>query len=85
MFQANIGSIGSTSHTNGEGSRSNKRNSTEIHFGKTDNTSELNTSNQNFCSGVSNIHTHTTFFISYNEIQGIHVNKTGERKYGIQY
>ncbi|XP_068481277.1 uncharacterized protein [Phaseolus vulgaris] len=51
MFQANIGSIGSTSHTNGEGSRSNKRNSTEIHFGKTDNTSELNTSNQNFCSG----------------------------------
>ncbi|KAG2398326.1 DnaJ protein [Vigna angularis] len=51
MFQATAPVSPTYSMTNGEGSRSNKRNSTEINFGKTDNTSELNSSYQNFCLG----------------------------------
>ncbi|XP_047158406.1 dnaJ homolog subfamily B member 3-like [Vigna umbellata] len=51
MFQATAPVSPTYIMTNAEGSRSNKRNSTEINFGKTDNTSELNSSDQNFCLG----------------------------------
>jgi len=95
MFEANIGSIGSTSHTapaspsyimtNGEGSRSNKRNSTEINFGKTDNTSELNSSNQNICLGVS-IYTYTQHFLFHaTKFMAYMLKLEKARKYVIQY
>ncbi|WVZ19114.1 hypothetical protein V8G54_006436 [Vigna mungo] len=51
MFQVTTPASPTYIMTNGEGSRSNKRNSTEINFVKTDNTSELNSSDQNFCLG----------------------------------
>ncbi|XP_027902585.1 dnaJ homolog subfamily B member 3-like isoform X1 [Vigna unguiculata] len=52
MFQATAPASPTYIMTNGEGSRSNRRNSTEINFGKTENTSELNPSDQNFCLGA---------------------------------
>lgn len=62
MFQATAPASPTYIMTNGEGSRSNKSNSTEINFGKTDNTSELNSSDQNFCLGVSIFIQHFTFY-----------------------
>jgi len=62
MFQATAPASPTYIMTNGEGSRSNKRNSTEINFGKTDSTSELNPSDQNFCLGVSIFIQHFSFY-----------------------
>ncbi|XP_061375219.1 uncharacterized protein LOC133317381 isoform X2 [Gastrolobium bilobum] len=67
MFQADIGLDGSTSLTAAgcsasskymsysESSNSNKRNSTEMNFGKAEDSSDFNASYQNFCLGVKNL------------------------------
>ncbi|KAK7275533.1 hypothetical protein RIF29_16652 [Crotalaria pallida] len=68
MFQEDIGSNGSTSLVGGGGcstsstymtysetSNSNKRNSTEMNFGKADDSFDFNGSYQNFCFGVKNL------------------------------
>ncbi|XP_061375223.1 uncharacterized protein LOC133317381 isoform X4 [Gastrolobium bilobum] len=70
MFQADIGLDGSTSLTAAgcsasskymsysESSNSNKRNSTEMNFGKAEDSSDFNASYQNFCLGVGLVNYH---------------------------
>lgn len=88
MFQADIGLDGSPSlssadcsnssayMTYSESSSSNKRNSTEMKFGKAEDSSVFDTSYQNFCFGVSIycifLIFHLIYHISY-IIHGIHM------------
>ncbi|KAE9615300.1 putative DnaJ domain-containing protein [Lupinus albus] len=67
MFQGDIGSNGSTLHsatgcsasssymTFSETSNSNKRNCSEMNFGRVDDSFDLNSSYQNFCFGVKHL------------------------------
>lgn len=73
MFQADIGLDGSTSlaaagcstsstfMTYNEGSNSNKRNSSEMNFGKAEDSSVFDANYKNFCFGVSTFYTFYVF------------------------
>lgn len=77
MFQADIGLNGSTSlnasgcstsstfMTFGESGNSNKRNSTQMNYGKAEDSSSFGPNYQNFCFGVS---IRLTFFIRFSFI-----------------